>query len=101
MNRIDDPDADGVAEEVEELMCRLRRSPETVNTLESTHYAVVRTLLDGGHTSVLMQLLTQPMTYGIFPDHLTCNLMMDTFLQRKEYTGMSVSISLFMSCVLN
>ncbi|MPC48254.1 28S ribosomal protein S27, mitochondrial [Portunus trituberculatus] len=87
MNRIDDPDAEGVAEEVEELVCRLRCSPETVNTLESTHYAVVRTLLDGGHTSVLMQLLTQPMTYGIFPDHLTCNLLMHTFLQCKDYTA--------------
>ncbi|KAK8399354.1 hypothetical protein O3P69_003459 [Scylla paramamosain] len=87
MNRIDDPNAEGVAEEVEELVRHLRRSPETANTLESTHYAVVRALLDGGHTSVLMQLLTQPMMYGLFPDHLTCNLLMHTFLQRKEYTA--------------
>lgn len=92
MNRIDDPSAEGLTEEVEELVRRLRRSPETVNTLESTHYAIVRTLVDGGHTSVLLQLLTQPMTYGLFPDHLTCNLLMHTFLQRKEFTGVLISI---------
>ena len=94
MNRIDDPSAEGVVEEVEELVRRLRRSPETINTLESTHYAVVHTLLDGGHTPALMQLLTQPMTYGLFPDYLTCNLLMHTFLQRKEYTGVLGSTKL-------
>ncbi|XP_050723142.1 uncharacterized protein LOC127001934 [Eriocheir sinensis] len=87
LNRIDDPKVDGLAEEVEELMHRLRRSPETIHTLESTHYAVVRALLDGGHTPTLLQLLTDPMAYGLFPDHITCNLVMHTFLSRQEYTA--------------
>lgn len=78
---------EGLVEELEELVRRLRRSPETVHTLESTHYAVLRILLDGGHTSTLLQFLTDPMTYGVFPDNLTCNLLMHTFLDRKEYTG--------------
>lgn len=93
LNRIDDPKVEGLAEEVEELMHRLRRSPETIHTLESTHYAVVRALLDGGHTSTLLQLLTDPMAYGLFPDHLTCNLVMHTFLSRREYTGVLVEAS--------
>lgn len=93
LHRIDDPNAEGVVEEVEELVRRLRRSPETIHTLESTHYAIVRALLDGGHTSTLLQLLSDPMTYGLFPDHLTCNLLMHTFLERQEYTGASVEAS--------
>ncbi|KAG0722652.1 28S ribosomal protein S27, mitochondrial [Chionoecetes opilio] len=86
VNRIDNPRADGVVEELEELIHRLRRSPETVDTLESTHCAVLRVLLDGGYTDTLTRLLAQPMSYGLFPDHPTCNLLMHTFLERKEYT---------------
>ncbi|XP_076761465.1 uncharacterized protein LOC143429666 [Xylocopa sonorina] len=77
-------------EQVEELLNlleSLRQSAETTNTLDSTHHAVVRYLLDHGCTSELMDVLHNRLKYGIFPDHVCYNLLMDTYIKKMDYAS--------------
>jgi hypothetical protein len=45
------------AEHMEELLFKLRRTPHTLHTLESTHHAAVRAMLDYGETENLVKML--------------------------------------------
>ncbi|XP_045619890.2 small ribosomal subunit protein mS27 [Procambarus clarkii] len=87
VNKIESSNAEEFVEEIEDLVHRLRRSPETVRMLPSTPHAVLRVLLEAGCTQTLLKMLSDPLNYGIFPDHYTSNLLMDTFLEQKNYTA--------------
>lgn len=69
------------------ILKNLRKSAETTNTLDSTHHAVIRYLLDNDCTPELMNVLHDRLTYGIFPDHLTYNILMDSYIKRKDYAS--------------
>ncbi|KOC65044.1 28S ribosomal protein S27, mitochondrial [Habropoda laboriosa] len=76
--------------QVEELMIllqNLRRSAEAANILDSTHHAVIRYLLDNDCMDELMNVLYNRLNFGIFPDHLSYNILMDTYLKRKDYAS--------------
>ena len=45
------------AEHMEELMFKLRRTPHTLHTLDSTHHAAVRAMLDFGSAENLVKML--------------------------------------------
>ncbi|XP_071536654.1 uncharacterized protein [Panulirus ornatus] len=87
INKIEPSNEGSLVDEVEDLVHRLRRSPETVKTLPSTPHSVLRVLLEAGHTQVLLKILSDPLNYGVFPDYYTSNLLMDTFLEKKDYTA--------------
>ncbi|XP_076173126.1 uncharacterized protein LOC143149538 [Ptiloglossa arizonensis] len=74
-------------EELLDLIHNLRLSTETTNTLESTHHAVIRYLLDNDCTEDLINVLHDRLHYGIFPDDLCYNLLMDTYIKRKDYAN--------------
>ncbi|CAK9811519.1 28S ribosomal protein S27, mitochondrial, partial [Anthophora plagiata] len=77
-------------DQVDELMIllqNLRRSAETTSTLDSTHHAVIRYLLDNDCTNELMRILHNRLDFGIFPDHLCYNILMDTYIKRKDYAN--------------
>ncbi|CAK9800944.1 28S ribosomal protein S27, mitochondrial [Anthophora quadrimaculata] len=76
--------------QIDELMVllqNLRQSAETTNTLDSTHHAVIRYLLDHDYTNELMRILHNRLDFGIFPDHLCYNILMDTYIKRKDYAN--------------
>ncbi|XP_042239823.1 uncharacterized protein LOC121877928 [Homarus americanus] len=96
VNKIEKSEAVGFEDEIEDLIHRLRRSPETVRTLPSTPHAVLRVLSEGGCTPTLLKLISDPLNYGIFPDHYISNLLMDTFLEQKNYTAAARVASIHM-----
>ncbi|XP_043260553.1 28S ribosomal protein S27, mitochondrial-like [Colletes gigas] len=76
--------------QVEELLTsihNLRLTAETSNTLESTHHAVIRYLLDNDFTEDIINVLHDRLNYGIFPDHLCYNILMDTYIKKKDYVS--------------
>lgn len=69
------------------LVYNLRLSAETSNTLESTHHAIVRYLLDHDCTEEIMNVLHDRLNYGIFPDYVCYNILMDTYIKKKDYAS--------------
>lgn len=77
-------------EQVDELLNileRLRKSAETTNILDSTHHAVIRYLFDNGCTQTLMNVLHNRLKYGIFPDYVCYNMLMDEYIKKKDYAS--------------
>ncbi|KAK3869229.1 hypothetical protein Pcinc_025458 [Petrolisthes cinctipes] len=87
MNAVDGSKAIDLVSDVEEIVHRLRRSRESVFTLPSTHHAVLRYLQLKSATDTILKIISDPLNYGIFPDHYTSNLLMDTFLEQENYTA--------------
>ncbi|KAJ1528417.1 hypothetical protein ONE63_006831 [Megalurothrips usitatus] len=77
----------GFMEDVEDVIMKLRRSPDTTNTLSSTHHAAIRILLEAGETKTLLKIISDRLTHGIFPDHFCANLLMDRFLKEKNFAA--------------
>lgn len=75
----------GFMEDVVDIVYKLRRSPETGNTPMSLHHAVVRLLLETGKINILFKILSDRLTYGIFPDSYCLKLLMDTFLKQEKF----------------
>lgn len=74
-------------EELLSLLQKLRKTAETSNILDSTHHAVIRYLLDNNYTKELMNVLHNRLNYGIFPDYVTYNILMDTYIKKQDYTN--------------
>nr|XP_034181433.1 28S ribosomal protein S27, mitochondrial [Osmia lignaria] len=75
------------SEELLYTLHHLRLSAEATNILESTHHAVIRFLLDHDCTTDLVNILHDRLNYGIFPDSLCYNILMDTYLKKKDYAN--------------
>jgi len=75
------------AEHMEELLFKLRRTPHTLHTLESTHHAAVRAMLDYGETENLVKMLDDRMNYGVFLDEYSAVLTLDKLLESGDYHG--------------
>ncbi|KZC07999.1 PREDICTED: 28S ribosomal protein S27, mitochondrial [Dufourea novaeangliae] len=69
------------------LLHNLRCSSETSNTLESTHHAVIKYLLNNDCTEELVYVLHDRLNYGIFPDHHCYNVLMDKYIKAKDYAN--------------
>ena len=79
-----DPDR---LDELLDILNKLRRSRETCRTLPSTGHACLRFLLDTENVDYILKILQDPLNYGVFPDEYTSNMLMDKFLEQKNYTG--------------
>ncbi|XP_029044587.1 28S ribosomal protein S27, mitochondrial [Osmia bicornis bicornis] len=75
------------SEELLYTLHHLRLSAEATNILESTHHAVIRFLLNHDCTTDLVNILHDRLNYGIFPDSLCYNVLMDTYLKKKDYAN--------------
>lgn len=74
-------------EELLNILERLRKSAETTNTLDSTHHAVIRYLFDNDCTQELMNVLHNRLKYGIFPDYVCYNMLMDEYIKKEDYAS--------------
>ncbi|KAB0799649.1 hypothetical protein PPYR_07529 [Photinus pyralis] len=72
-------------EELLDLLYKLRMSADTCNTLNSTSHAVIRDFTNFAKTDQLLQTLDDRLNYGVFLDHYTANLLLDTFWKSKDY----------------
>ena len=75
------------ADELLNILERLRKSTETTNTLDSTHHAVIRYLFDNDCTLELMNVLHNRLKYGIFPDYVCYNMLMDEYIKKEDYAS--------------
>ncbi|XP_078052009.1 uncharacterized protein LOC144478149 [Augochlora pura] len=76
--------------QVEELLTtiyNLRLTADTTNTLESTHHATIKYLLDHDMTEEITTTLHDRLNYGIFPDYHCYNILMDTYLKKNDYAS--------------
>ncbi|XP_034937151.1 uncharacterized protein [Chelonus insularis] len=69
------------------VLHRFRMTANTSDTFDSTHHAIIRYLLDCNDTETLLHILDDRLNYGIFPDHLCYNLMMDKFIKAQDYVS--------------
>ena len=84
------------ANEVIKILHNLRQSVETTNILDSTHHAVIRYFLQHNYIQELLEVLNDRLNYGIFPDYFDYNMLMDHFINRKDYTSAAKVASLVM-----
>lgn len=81
------------AEHMEELLFKLRRTPHTLHTLESTHHAAVRAMLDYGETENLVKML----------DDRKCNVdllnnfTLDRYLSQRRTDPHSPNLYIFLT----
>lgn len=63
----------------------LRKNWRTSNTLESSYHAMVRLALENKVAQKVLPLLEDRRKYGLFPDTHAINMLLDHFIERKEY----------------
>ncbi|KPJ16885.1 28S ribosomal protein S27, mitochondrial [Papilio machaon] len=72
-------------DELKELLHKLRLSAETGNTLQSTHHATVRSYIDFGNDQELIDILKDPLNYGVFLDDFAANILLDKLITSNKY----------------
>jgi len=82
LNVVEDED---LVWEVEDMLFKLRLSPDTHKMHASTHHALIRFLLKHGKKDTLLRILRQKSAYGIFSDKFCTNIMLDTFIKQKDF----------------
>lgn len=85
-------------EELADIVHKLRLTAETTNVLDSTSHAVIRHHLDFGNDNItnLINILDDRLSYGIFLDSYTTNLLLDRLLKLKNYRLAAKVASLLM-----
>lgn len=72
-------------EELKDLLHKLRLTAETGNTLESTHHATVRNFINFGYVDELVDILKNPLEYGIFLDDYAANILLDELIKQNKF----------------
>ncbi|XP_075212403.1 uncharacterized protein LOC142319243 [Lycorma delicatula] len=72
-------------EEVEDVIHKLRLSPEAMNLLPSTQHAFIRIMLSFGNVDELLRVLDDRLNYGIFMDDYCCILLLNKFLKEENF----------------
>ena len=72
-------------DEMEHLLYNLRRTRRTIDTLESTHHAVCRSYFETSNHDRLVEIMKKRVDYGIFPDHFCYNLLLDHYIESKNW----------------
>ncbi|XP_076370412.1 uncharacterized protein LOC143256706 isoform X2 [Tachypleus tridentatus] len=83
-------------EDLESVLHRFRRTPNTLYMLDSTPCAVIRAFLQFSHYDSLLKILNDRINYGIFPDYYCYNILMDSFLKKQNYRDATKIASLMM-----
>lgn len=92
VNRLD---SGSQVEEAEHVLSKLRQTRRTRQTLESTHHAVCRLLLDVGAADRLLHIVKNPVQYGLFPDAFCYNLLIDHFLANEQVSQAAQTAAMF------
>lgn len=72
-------------DELKDLLHKLRLSAETGNMLESTHHATIRNFIKFGYIQELVNLLKDPLNFGVFLDNYTANILLNELLKSENY----------------
>lgn len=88
--------ADNYVDEMADIIHKLRNTGEASNILDSTSHAVVRSLIQHDQIDLLLQILRDPLNYGLFLDTFCANLLLDKLLEAKQFTEAAEVASLLM-----
>lgn len=83
-------------DEVSDLIHKLRLTNEATSVLDSTGHAIIRTFLRHNQVEPLINILDNRLSYGVFLDYFTGNLLMDKLIVNKEFKLAAKVSSLFM-----
>lgn len=72
-------------EELKDLLHKLRTTAETGNMLDSTQQATVRNFIELGDVKELVEILIDPLSFGVFLDDYTANILLDKLLTLPDY----------------
>lgn len=72
-------------EELKDLLHKLRLSAETGNMLESTRQATVRNFLEFGDIRELVEILKDPLNFGVFLDDYSANILLDKLITLPNF----------------
>ncbi|XP_026491712.2 uncharacterized protein LOC113397532 [Vanessa tameamea] len=81
-NAVKDP---AYLDELKDLLHKLRLSAETGNTLESTNHATIRNFIEFGNLQDLVQILKDPLSFGLFLDFYSANILLDKLITTQNY----------------
>uniref|UniRef100_A0A915B3E8 tRNA-t(6)A37 methylthiotransferase n=1 Tax=Parascaris univalens TaxID=6257 RepID=A0A915B3E8_PARUN len=79
-----------------DLVYRLRHTENTADTLPSTEYALLRTILKHNATDLLFKVITDPINYGVFFNEHSACLAIDYLLERHNHAGAAKIASIIM-----
>ncbi|VDK42295.1 unnamed protein product [Anisakis simplex] len=83
-------------EDLIDLVYRLRHTSNTADTLQSTEYALVRTILKHNAVDWLFKLLNDTINYGVFLNEHSACLAIDHLLETKNFAGAARVVSFVM-----
>lgn len=72
-------------EELKDMLHKLRLSAETGNMLESTRQATVRNYMKFGDINELVEILKNPLNFGVFLDYYSANILLDNLITTANY----------------
>lgn len=83
--------------QLSEIMHKFRLTAEAGNVLDSTSHAIIRNYLDHGNNDLesLFIMLDDRLSYGVFLDPFTTNLLLDKLLRLKDYR-MAAKVSTYL-----
>ncbi|XP_053600171.1 uncharacterized protein LOC128669389 [Plodia interpunctella] len=83
-------------EELRDLLHKLRLSAETGYILDSTHHAIVRNYIEFERIQDLIDILRDPLNYGVFLDDYAANILLDKLITSSKYEEAANVASLIM-----
>ncbi|KAH9639735.1 hypothetical protein HF086_014493 [Spodoptera exigua] len=72
-------------EELKDLLHKLRTTAETGNMLESTQQATIRNFMEFGDIKELVEILKDPLNFGVFLDDYTANMLLDKLITLNNF----------------
>lgn len=87
---------DNYIDEMADIIHKLRMTGEASNVLDSTSHAVVRNFAGHDQIDFLLQILRDPLNYGVFLDTFCANLLLDKLVEEKQFTAAAEVASFLM-----
>lgn len=87
---------DNYVDEMADMVHKLRMTEEASNALDSTAHALVRNLAENNQIEFLLQILRDPLNYGVFLDTYSACLLLDKLLEEQRFTAAAEVASLMM-----
>ncbi|KRY89790.1 28S ribosomal protein S27, mitochondrial, partial [Trichinella pseudospiralis] len=93
-------------DELKSCIYKIRHTKLSASVLPSTHHALVRSFLHLGCEDMFMEMIDDPINYGLFPDAFSANIAMNYFIiqdkfsckniQTEEYCNVAAKIACHM-----
>ncbi|KRX22107.1 Protein MEF2BNB -like protein, partial [Trichinella nelsoni] len=73
-------------DELKSCIYKIRHTKFSASILPSTHHALVRSFLHLGCEDLFMEMIDDPINYGLFPDAFAANIAMNYFIIQDKFS---------------